>query len=466
MFIFSKKEEGTMAYAIDKADLYSKNEIQDISYLFSEIYRDSRGYVKIMSGNNRSGYFFNPEVLRDQTKLDAILESRRFSLDNIYASLATYKTMKKATLDHILTVNALAVDADFTIYPGQEDISTDEARKALEMAILNGFPEPSYIEYSRNMRLVYVLDHPYIIPKNKKKAESCRSFLKRVTKCLCDNLNSHTDIINFHAEPQRLTSFIRIPYSVNKRSYGHYDYDRELYVIDTIDRFLVQTNINGSMFKWDIQKLSETVLPPLFDGYEDWKEREKGKSKKIVTIRPVSVCERRLTELETLQSRGYGVGYREKLCYFYWLTARQSGMSETETIEAIKIFNKKFPYPLQEHRLLTDCRPSDYIDTNGHRHEGWERKYKDITIRTELALGTAEPDLFGGEGMSNSEKCKNYYNKKICGETKQQKIEKQVYQVAVLRSEGKTWKEVSEILEIPLRTAKRYGERLKKSRDV
>jgi len=49
MFIFSKKEEGTMAYAIDKADLYSKNEIQDISYLFSEIYRDSRGYVKINS---------------------------------------------------------------------------------------------------------------------------------------------------------------------------------------------------------------------------------------------------------------------------------------------------------------------------------------------------------------------------------------------------------------------------------
>lgn len=444
-----------------KETLYSKDEIQNISDLFNELYHDSRGYVKIMSGNNRKGYFYNPEVLRDQTKLDAILESRRFSLDNIYASLATYKTMKKATLDHILTVNALAVDADFTIYPGQEDISTDEARKALEMAILNGFPEPSYIEYSRNMRLVYVLDHPYIIPKNKKKAESCRSFLKRVTKCLCDNLNSHTDIINFHAEPQRLTSFIRIPHSVNKRSYGHYDYDRELYVIDTIDRFLVQTNINGSMFKWDIQKLSETVLPPLFDGYEDWKEREKGKSKKIVTIRPVSVCERRLTELETLQSRGYGVGYREKLCYFYWLTARQSGMSETETIEAVKTFNEKFPYPLQEHRLLTDCRPSDYIDVNGHKHEGWERKYKDVTIRLELGLGTAEPELFRGEGMSNSEKCKNYYIKKIGGETKQQKIEKQVEQVAILRSEGKKWKEVADILGVSEKTAKNYGIRLK-----
>ena len=39
-------------------------------------------------------------------------------------------------------------------------------------------------------------------------------------------------------------------------------------------------------------------------------------------------------------------------------------------------------------------------------------KYKDVTIRLELGLGTAEPELFRGEGMSNSEKCKNYYIKK------------------------------------------------------
>ena len=434
-----------MGNVLSKKSFYDNHEINDIAELFGDLYQNSRGFVKIMSGNNRRGYFYSPEILKDQIKLEAILESRRFSVDNIYASMATFKTMEKATLDNILTVNALAVDADFTTYPGQQEISTDEARKALEKAILDGFPEPSYIEYSRNMRLVYILDHPYIIPKNKKKAESCRSFLKRVSNCLCDNLNSYTELINFHAEPQRLTSFIRIPYSVNKRSYGHYDYDRELYIIDTINRFLVQTNINGSIFKWDIQKLSETVLPPLFDGYEDWKQRQKEKSKKIVTIRPVSVCERRLTELETLQSRGYGVGYREKMCYFYWVTARQSGMTANEALEAVKCFNMKFLYPLQEHRLLTDCKPSDYIDAHGHKHDGWERKFKDKTIRAVLGLGTAEPDLFGGDGMSNADKCKAYKDRKRiekenAGKTKQQQIAKQVERVATLNQKARPGK--------------------------
>lgn len=455
-----------MRTALKITNYYDNCEINEIATLFGNLYKNSEGFVKIMSGHNRKGYFYDPKILSDSTKLSAILESRRFGLDNAYASISTFKTMQKATLDNILTVNALAVDADFTTYPGQQEISTDEARKALEMAILNGFPEPSYIEYSRNMRLVYILDHPYIIPKNKKKAESCRSFLKRVTKCLCDNLNSYTEIINFHAEPQKLTSFIRIPYSVNKRSYGYYDYDRELYVIDSINRFLVQTNINESIFKWDIQKLSETVLPPLFDGYEDWKQKQKGKAKKVIPIRLVGVCERRLKELETLQDRGYGVGYREKMCYFYWITARQSGMTENEAVESVKNFNMRFPYPLQEHRLLTDCKPSDYIDTNGYKHDGWERKFKDTTIRAELGLGTDEPDLFRGEGMSNSDKCKAYKDRKRmekekAGETKQQQIAKQVEQVALLRSEGKTWQEVADILDISLRTAKNYGKRLK-----
>ena len=40
-----------------KETLYSKDEIQNISDLFNELYHDSRGYVKIMSGNNRKGYF-------------------------------------------------------------------------------------------------------------------------------------------------------------------------------------------------------------------------------------------------------------------------------------------------------------------------------------------------------------------------------------------------------------------------
>lgn len=456
-----------MEATLYKSNWYDNNKINEISEMFSELYGETKGFIKIMSGNNRKGYFYSSEVLNDTTKLAAILDSRRFSLDNVYVSLASYKTMQHATLDNILAVNAIAVDADFTLYPGQEEIIPENAMQALRLAVLEGFPEPTYVEYSRNMRLVYVLDHPYIIPSDKKKAEGCKSFLKRISKCLCDKLNEHTELINFNAEPQRLTSFMRIPFSVNKRTYGHYDYNRGIYVIDFINRYIV----NAKQFrnKWDIQKLSEMVLPPLFDGYEEWKQRNKRKEEsKVVSIRPQGILVRRLNELEELQRRGYDKGYREKMCYFYWLTARQAGQTEPEAVESVKRFNANFKIPLEEHRLLTDCKLSKYIDgRTGRRCEGWERHFKDSTIREHLGLGAAEPDLFGGKGMSNSDKCKRYYTKKqiekeAARNTKKQQIEDKLILVDILRKEGKTWQEVADALGVSLRTAKNYGERLKK----
>lgn len=441
---------------------YDNAEIDKIIEIFSKLYKNSDGFIKIMSGDNRKGFFYNREALCDRIKLESILNSRRFSLDNIYASMATYKTMQHATMDNILTVNALAIDVDYTLYKSQENVTFQEAMRALELAVLEGFPAPTYIEYSRNMRLVYVLDQPYIIPIDKKKAESCQTFLKRVGKCLSDKLNEHTDLIHFKAEPQRLTSFIRIPFSLNKRTKGHYDYDRELYVIDLVNRY--EVNIKSFGGKWDVQKLSESVLPPLFDGYEEWKQRNKNKKpSKIIPIKPQGVMNQRLRELEELQYRGYDIGYREKMCYFYWLTAVQAGQSESEAIQSVKKFNANFKIPLDEHRLLTDCRPSKYIDSRtGKQCEGWERRFKDITIREQLGLGTAEPDLFRGEGMSNSDKCKKYYEKKINGNTKQKQIENQIRQAQKLREDGMTWKEVASAIGISERTAKRLGERIKK----
>ena len=455
-------EEARMEEALYKYNRYNNTEINKIADIFSELYKEADGFIKIMSGNNRKGYFYNREALCDKVKLEAILNSRRFSLDNIYTSIATYKTMQHATMDNILTVNALAIDADYTLYQGQENITSQEGMRALELAVLDGFPVPTYVEHSRNMRLVYVLDHPYIIPLDKKKAESCRSFLKRIGKCLSDKLNEHTEIIHFKAEPQRLTSFIRIPFSLNKRTKGHYDYDRELYVIDSVNRY--EVNIISYGRKWDIQKLSELVLPPLFNGYEEWKQSNKNKrSSKIVPIKPQGVMDRRLRELEELQRRGYDKGYREKMCYFYWVTAMQAGQTELEAVESVKVFNATFKIPLDEHRLLTDCKPSRYIDSRTRKQcEGWERRFKDSTIREQLGLGIAEPDLFRGEGMNNSDKCKKYYKKKINGNTKQKQIKDQIQQAQKLREDGMTWKEVASAMGISERTAKRLGERLKK----
>lgn len=449
---------------------YINSEITEIAETFSKLYEGAGGFIKIMSGNNRRGYFYSKEVLCDETKLEAILESRRFSVDNVYASIATYKTMKEATMGNILTVNAIAIDADFTLQNGQENITTEEAIIALHLAVLDGFPEPTYVECSRNMRLVYIFEKPYVIPQNKEKAESCKTFLKRIAICLSEELNKHSEIIHFNATPQRLTSFIRIPHSVNKRTYGHYDYDKEMFVIDVVNKYKVDIKQFGD--RWDIEKLSELVLPPLFSGYKEWKQKNRQKKQnKITYIKPQSIAERRLTELEELQRRGYCVGYREKLCYFYLVTVRQAGKTEEEAIEAVKTFNAKFKIPLEEHRLLTDCKLSKYIDgRSGKQCDGWERHFKDSTIREQLGLGVSEADLFGGKGMSNAEACKRYYEKKVNekklnGDTKQQQIEQHVEEVKRMREAGMKWKEIADVMGVSLRTAKKYGERLKKQNE-
>lgn len=443
---------------------YITSEITDIAETFSKLYEGAGGFIKIMSGNNRKGYFYSKEALCDEVRLEAILDSRRFSLDNVYASMATYKTMKEATMGNILTVNALAIDADFTLQSGQEEITTEEAINALHLAVLDGFPEPTYVECSRNMRLVYIFEKPYIIPQNKEKAEACRTFLKRVAICLSEELNRHSEVIHFNATPQRLTSFIRIPYSVNKRTYGHYDHDRKVFVIDVVHKYEVHTEQFGD--RWDIEKLSELALPPLFHGYKEWKQKSRQKKQNKVTyIKPQGIAERRLTELEELQRRGYDVGYREKLCYLYWVTVRQTGKTEEEAIEAVKAYNSKFKIPLGEHRLLTDCKPSNYINLSGKQCEGWERHFKDSTIREQLGLGMEEADLFGGKGMSNAEACKRYYEKKIAGNTKQKQIEQHVEEVKRMREAGMKWKEIADVMGVSLRTAKKYGERLKKQNE-
>jgi len=149
------------------------------------------------------------------------------------------------------------------------------------------------------------------------------------------------------------------------------------------------------------------------------------------------------------------------------VTAKQSGMSDYEVIDQIKLFNSQFTYPLPEHRLLMDCKPSDYIGSDNKKHFGWERKFKDSTIRKELGIpDNKELDLFRGEGMSKSESNKLYYNKKRAekvsiGNTKTAEIERLSKVVIEMRTNGRKWQEIADHLGINERTARRYEQRAK-----
>lgn len=445
-----------------------------ITDLYSHIQEtDSQEFIKLMSGNNRKGYFYRLEAITDPVKLGAILTSRRFSTDNFYMSLASYRSMDNARVENISRVFALGIDVDYRAVKGQEDISPSNMMRYLEYIYepYGGIPKPTYIEYGRNIRMIYILEEPFNLNiKNSRKRQDCLAFLKRIEQVICDRLNNiqknpwYATLPQFHAEPHKLTSFFRVPYSLNKRyEGGYYDTSKRVYVVGEAERWIVDITKVGNT--WDINKLAK-VLPPKFDGYDDWKQKQKKKKGKkteqISDHRELSA--RRLSELCTLQSKGWDVGYRERMCYFYWIFSMQAGRTWDEAQQDTLLFNRGFHTPLKEHTVKTECKPSTYYDRRYQIwRDGWERRFTDAYLRTELQC--ENEGVF--QGMTNAEKCRRYYQKKtaqraLAGQTKEQEIHQKVQAVKLYRDFGMSWQEIADTLGVGIATAKRYGQRIKK----
>ena len=432
---------------------------QELLAYMQDLYGEPGGYVKIWASKNRKGNFYKTEVLQDPEKLAGILSSHRFTAFNLYMSIGTYKTIGSATEGNLLDVRALCVDCDYSaLNPG---ISVEEAVKRLILAILDGVvPFPTYIEYSRNMRLIYVLNEPFKLVKDKKKLQGSITWLKRIMQVMCDKLNAVSDF-SFNAEPHKLTSFVRVPGSVNVRTEGRYDFESGEWVTTKRDNYDVI--LSPFSDKVDIQRLADTVLPEVFDGYEGWKAKKKAEAKRtrgIVKIESSKdLSTRRLDNLRRLQA-ARDVGYREKMCYLFWLFSEQSGLDEEAAEAATLEFNQGFKTPLKDTAVKSQCRPAPFINgKTGERCQGKERKFSDAAIRKLLDISDESE---GFSGMSNAEKCKNYKTKKRiqqieAGETKAQKIDTCRKITAEMRKQGKTYQEIADYLGVSLRTAKNYG---------
>lgn len=438
------------------------------------IFEGCKGFVKIMSPNNRKGWFYSAENLCDPEKLPSILTAEKFEVSNLMFSMSTYKRMGKATQDQILEVCALGIDVDYRSVSGQEEIEPEEVMRELQILFFEGYPEPSYIEYGRCLRLVYVLDKPYHIVKDQTKNRRSKNFLKRIMQVLCEKLNKEKNF-KYNAEPHKLTSFFRVPGSLNRKYIMRWNTLKDEIEVEKVELYEVKTT--EKLHKWDVNKLAEQVLPDVPEWLESWQEKQAKRAKqkkkkgaeKVVRIYSGEFFTKRLQELEELQARGYDKYYRERLCYLYWLTCLQSEMDPDEAEEAVKKFNKGFKKPLRKNELRQAEPKSSFIDERtGCRREGWERKFTDKGIRAFLEIGDREPDILRGEGMTTIERSKAYRERKkaekaLNGETKQAQLAMRREAVEAYRASGKSWQEIADILGVGLRTAKRYGEHMREA---
>lgn len=425
------------------------------------LYGRTSGYAKIGLYNKHR--FYATRALRDPNMVSSIIGSRRYSRNNTVMSIATYRSDKDGTQKNLKTINAVCIDVDISSSRNLEiaGMDTYDAVKKFYFDFVENkiIPAPTYIEYGRNFRLVYVLDRPFYVPKSESKRKSILTLFKRIIQCLSETIQSCEDWgVDKKYNP---TPYVRVPASKNVR-WDDFDpaapYPSSVHVINIAEDY-------STMYLWDIQELIEYVLPDKPAWYDPWKEtskkKNKGKKKSkekstAYTASLETLCNQRMADLETLQALGWDTGYREAMTYLYRLTALQSGMIPDQALEAAQRFNAGFAHPLDPHRVITQCKPS-----NVHY------RYKNSTIREELGLGENDyPNLFAGNGLSRHERYEADKRKQIADGKlipKKQRLEEIYSRIISLQQSGMSRKEIETTLGIPQRTMTRYLKTIRES---
>lgn len=428
-----------------------------ILWIFREFYSDALGYFKVsdLKMYTKNTWFFRYSDI-ESAPLKAELLARFISSQNtdLYMSLATFRTKKHAAMEDIISINAFAVDIDYKRDPDQYCVPVSTVISAVRAMELDGIiPVDSYIEYGHCIRVVYLLEKPFIIPvHDKKKRRSAVKMAERMMNMLCERMNSCPGSyfgLKMHAEPHKLTSFVRVPGSVNTKDGS---------VIGISVPFYGQ-GIN----KYTFASLSGAVLPALPSWYPEWKKdhgKKRRMRKKTFYHSMKDVAVKRMNAYREFQRRGYGKGYREKLCFHFWLAAFQSGMSSREAEAAVLQFNEGFQEPLSSHSVLCECRPTDYT-TDGIHFSGCQRKFKNSTILKDIGISESDYDVLSSE-KSGAVRTAEYRKREASkrrdnGSTKKAKVLRLERKAAKLSSIDKMGaSDIAVFLKVSVTTARRY----------
>lgn len=308
---------------------FRKAEIEEIHNYITNIYdRNDGGYVRIFS--SQTGEWLN-------LTMDSVWDINNFKValnhigkeDSMY-SLNLFKNHETGLKKDLQAIRILAVDVDFKNKGKHKELTKESIMYLLEEDYFNNeIPVPTVIESGNQIRLIYVLDETVGATNNSKRLAD------RINKVLSDKL------IEFGAEPHKLTSFARFPCSINTK---------------TGDNINV---LNYSDYRYTLKELQEDWLNPLPDWYKPYLEKrqeklnkksnketneEKEKGKVINYFTTYSLNLGRIEDLETIQ-RFYNFGLendKEYMCFLYRNHCILSGMSKDEAMEKTKEFYLKF----------------------------------------------------------------------------------------------------------------------------
>ena len=329
--------------------------IQDLS-------SKTNGYFKLYCGRNRKGNYIPASALTGKNR-GRYLNGIDICNRNKYISPCTYIEKGYGRTDKINTVCCVSIDINYRRgILGEDEMEETPERvwnKLCMDSIVAGciVPVPTYIEYGRKLKLIYVFESPVCLRiPDQAKRKSTIAWLNRMMESLADSINK----INwkYHAVACKINKPIRVPLSTEAKFKSGYDWDNSKFVIYLDYEEEVRHYKPSASRLWDVHALSDFILPPLPSWYKEYKAKEERKKLISLSDRPHTIKDnlvRRLSFLCDLQKRGWDKGHREHMCFLYWNTLNQLGIQNAQ--EQTLRFNRGFITPLPEKEVLRYARP-------------------------------------------------------------------------------------------------------------
>lgn len=318
-------------------EYFDKTQVEEQLHLFKEIFDDEdECFIRIRNRSTGEYYSYPVTALLDETKLYRILNSNKFSDNNdLMYSLNTYNNMHYHSQNTIFTLNSFAIDLDFKEV---KRLSKKTPKQIINILEKNEFgksvPAPNIIEFSNNIRLIYILEKSYA-------TKNVNTLVDRICKTIGERLN------DYGAKGQPITTFARIINSINSK----------------VDKPVKVTYLD--IDKYNISYLKDMVLPPLPEWYSEYKLKTKRKATRVIDLSVDFKARGKATKynLNRIQDLFKIVEYfdgdidgRRFLCFQVRNHAKLAGMSDEEAKEVLKEFNSTFRYPLRWNVIEQDTR--------------------------------------------------------------------------------------------------------------
>lgn len=431
--------------------------------ILREIYKNAtkNELVKIWNKGTNHAEFYHVNWLLNH--FDTVI--KRFDQSDLYISFNTFKNKgknTKATCSDLFNCYAFCIDIDYKLGKNKSE-SVEKAicclRELYCVGLDSKIPVPYFIEYGNQFRLIYLLDG-YASGAKQIKA------LELVQKKIVDLINAYP-YFDFHAETQGLQSYIRIADSFNTKSmqcpsFTGYYWDPKLkdmiagFKMPAKIKYIDESVISEDGYILDVSKrktLSEYMDFVLGDWekptwYDSWKNKPQ-KKKKTCNLKELNLS--RMKDIEKIQqyimqSRGE-IGYRNWLCFTYFIHALPYSSNENEAICLVNAFNANFLIPLSDTQLkncISSALKKNY-------------KIKTATLLNKLHITEEEAAQLNLFMMQKTQKNKKKTKKKDLLEIQKKAIVK-------YKNNGKTNKQIAAILHISEKKTERLVTELLKSK--